>query len=41
MKNFVPVRGDIEFLNDVKEAIGRIELYIEKIDYEEFNKIGA
>lgn len=29
-------RGDIEFLSDIKEAIRRIALYIEKVQYEEF-----
>ncbi|NJD77511.1 MAG: DUF86 domain-containing protein [Candidatus Methanoperedens sp.] len=29
-------RGDIEFLNDVHEAIRRIELYTQDIDYEDF-----
>lgn len=29
-------RGNIEFLSDIKEAIGRIELYIEKMSYQEF-----
>lgn len=31
-------RGDIEFLCDIKEAIRRITLYIEKVQYEEFLK---
>lgn len=29
-------RGNIEFLCDIKEAIKRIGLYIEKVQYEEF-----
>lgn len=29
-------RGDIEFLTDIKEAIKRIEAYIDKLDYKEF-----
>ncbi|MFH1259930.1 MAG: DUF86 domain-containing protein [Elusimicrobiota bacterium] len=29
-------RGSLEFLNDVHEAIKRIETYVEKIDYEKF-----
>lgn len=29
-------RGDIEFLSDIKEAIRRIEVYIEKKNYEGF-----
>lgn len=29
-------RGSIESLNDIKEAIKRIEIYIGKTDYEEF-----
>lgn len=31
-------RGNIEFLNDIKEAIKRIEIYIEKMDYGRFLK---
>ncbi len=31
-------RGDFEFLSDVKEAIKRIEEYIEKFDYDTFLK---
>jgi uncharacterized protein with HEPN domain len=26
-------RGDIEYLIDIREAMGRIEIYIKKIDY--------
>lgn len=29
-------RGDIEFLNDIDEAIRRIEFYAQDIDYENF-----
>ena len=29
-------RGNVEFLNDVQEAIRRIELYTQDIDYEDF-----
>lgn len=29
-------RGDMEFLRDIREAIKRIEGYIEEMDYEEF-----
>ena len=29
-------RGNIEFLHDIKESIGRIEVYIVKTNYEEF-----
>ena len=29
-------RGNIEWLSDIKEAIRRISLYIEKMSYEEF-----
>lgn len=29
-------RGDIEFLSDIEEAIRRIEIYIEKTNYDEF-----
>ena len=29
-------RGNIEFLSDIKEAIRRIEVYIEKMNYEKF-----
>ena len=31
-------RGDVEFLSDIKEAIRRIEFYIENINYERFLK---
>ncbi len=31
-------RGDIEFLNDIKEAIKRIEAYTKNTDYEIFFK---
>lgn len=31
-------RGNIEFLSDIKEAVKRIELYIEKMNYEGFLK---
>lgn len=31
-------RGDFEFLADIKEAIKRIEIYINELDYEEFFK---
>lgn len=31
-------RGNIAFLSDIKEAIRRIDLYIEKMNYEEFLK---
>ena len=29
-------RGNVEFICDIKEAIKRVGLYIEKLDYEEF-----
>ena len=29
-------RGDMEFLSDIKEAITRIQLYLERMSYEEF-----
>ncbi len=29
-------RGDIEFLSDIQEAIRRIGIYIEGVDYENF-----
>ena len=29
-------RGNIEFLSDIKEAISRISLYIEKVNHEKF-----
>ncbi len=29
-------RGNIEFLSDIKEAIRRIQVYIEKMNYEKF-----
>ncbi len=29
-------RGDIEYLIDIREAMGRIEIYIKKIDYKHF-----
>ena len=31
-------RGSLELLNDIKEAIRRIEVYIKEISYEEFLK---
>lgn len=32
----MPKRGTYEALNDIKEAIRRIEKYIEKLDYDDF-----
>lgn len=29
-------RGDIEFLDDISEAIRRLEFYTQKMDYEDF-----
>jgi uncharacterized protein with HEPN domain len=31
-------RGNMEFLSDIKEAIRRTEVYIEKTEYAEFCK---
>lgn len=34
----MPKRADIDSLNDIKEAIRRINIYIENLSYEEFLK---
>jgi len=34
----MPKRADIDCLNDIKEAIRRINIYIENLSYEEFLK---
>jgi uncharacterized protein with HEPN domain len=34
----MPKRADIDSLNDIKEAIRRISIYIENLSYEEFLK---